>query len=85
MAPADNLLAAGVQPEGKAVYELANGQPIEYEHAHVWLEFLGEKTVTRIIFGPPSVEPLMGVLALESIGLIVDPLTRTISACTHGL
>jgi hypothetical protein len=54
MAPADSLLAAGVQPEGKAVYELANGQPIEYQHVHVWLEFLGERAVTRIIFGPPK-------------------------------
>jgi len=78
MAPADQLLAAGIQPDGKDVYELANGQPVEYEHAYAWLEFLGEKTVTRIVFGPPKTEPLLGVLALESVGLMVDPLTRTI-------
>jgi predicted aspartyl protease len=78
MAPADRLLAAGIQPVGKDVYELANGQPIEYEHAYAWLEFLGEKTVTRIIFGPPNVEPLLGVLALENLGMVVDPLTRKI-------
>ena len=78
LAPADRLLAAGIQPEGKDVYELANGPPIEFEHAYVWLEFLGEKTATRIIFGSDDAEPLMGVLALESIGLIVDPITRTI-------
>ncbi len=78
LAPGDQLLAAGIQPEGKDVYELANGQPIEYEHAYAWLEFLGEKTVTRIIFGPPNVEPLLGVLALESVGMIVDPMTRKI-------
>jgi hypothetical protein len=29
MAPAEKLQAAGIQPEGRAVYELANGKPIE--------------------------------------------------------
>ena len=29
MAPRDVLLAAGVAPEGRAVYELANGQPVD--------------------------------------------------------
>jgi predicted aspartyl protease len=78
MAPAQSLLAAGVQPEAKEVYELANGQPVEYEIAHVWLEFLGEKTATRIIFGPADIKPLMGVVALESTGHLVDPMTGTI-------
>jgi hypothetical protein len=29
-APADRLRKAGVKPEGKEVYELANGQPVEF-------------------------------------------------------
>ena len=31
LGPADRLRAAGIQPAAKAVYELANGQPIAYE------------------------------------------------------
>jgi len=50
----DHLLAAGIQPEGKAVYELANGQPVEYEYGFGRIEFLGEETVAQIIFGRPT-------------------------------
>jgi predicted aspartyl protease len=78
LAPSERLQAAGVKPDGKAVYELANGQPVEFEYGFVWLEFLGEKTISKTIFGPAGCEPLLGAVALESVGLIVDPNTRTL-------
>jgi hypothetical protein len=31
-----------------------------------------------VIFGPPESEPLLGVVALESVGLIVDPISKTL-------
>jgi clan AA aspartic protease len=78
MAPRDKLLAAGIQPEGKSVYELASGEPVEYEWGFARVSFLGDETVSKIIFGPPQSEPLLGVVALESVGLVVDPITRTL-------
>lgn len=78
LAPRDALLAAGISPEGKAVYELANGQPIEYEFGFARISFLGEETVTQIIFGPAEVEPILGVVALENTGVVVDPITKTL-------
>jgi len=39
---------------------------------------LGEETVTPIIFGPDDSEPLIGVLALEGLGITVDPKTRSL-------
>ena len=41
MAPKDALLAAGITPEGKAVYELANGEPVEYEYGFARISFMG--------------------------------------------
>ena len=32
LAPTDSMRAAGIRPESKAVYELANGEPVEYEY-----------------------------------------------------
>jgi len=32
----------------------------------------------RIIFGPDDAEPLLGVTALESVGILVDPTNRTL-------
>jgi len=39
---------------------------------------MGEITAGRVIFGPDDVEPLLGVTALESVGITVDPVTQTL-------
>ena len=39
---------------------------------------MGSDTVTKIIFGPDGVEPLLGVTALESVGIGVDPVSQTL-------
>lgn len=78
MAPSDALKAAGVMPEGRAIYELANGEPVEYQFGFARIGFIGEETVAPIIFGPANVEPILGVVALESMGVVVDPITKTL-------
>ena len=74
----ESMLAAGVRPEGKAVYELANGQPVEYEYGFARLSFMGAETVAQVIVGPPDAEPILGVVALENTGLVVDPVTKNL-------
>jgi|SRR3990172_77797 len=78
MAPEDELRKAGIEVEGKAVYELANSEPVEYNYGFARIEFMGEHTVSNIIFGPKGCEPLLGVLALESVGIMVDPVSGTL-------
>ncbi len=78
LAPADELIKSGIQVEGKAVYELANGEPVEYEYGFARISFLGAETVAQVIFGPAKVEPILGVVALENTGVSVDPVTRTL-------
>ena len=45
MAPASELRKVGIQPVGKRIYEFANGEVQEYEHAlpksHLWARSLG--------------------------------------------
>lgn len=77
-APADRLRAAGIKPEGKAVYELADGQPVEYEYGFARVSFFGSETVAQVIFGPLDCEPILGVVAMENTGVTVDPVTRTL-------
>jgi clan AA aspartic protease len=77
MAPAADLIAARIKPAGKTTYELADGSVQEYEFGLAQIEFMGEVTAGRVIFGPDSVEPLLGVTALESVGITVDPVTRS--------
>ncbi len=39
---------------------------------------MGEITAGRVIFGPQDVEPLLGITALESVGITIDPTNRTL-------
>jgi predicted aspartyl protease len=78
MAPGDKLHAAGVRPEGKRVYELANGPPVEHQYGFARVAFFGDETVVQVIFGPPETEPILGVVALENTGVVVDPVTRNL-------
>ncbi len=78
LAPSERLVRAGVRPEGRAVYELANGEPIEYEYGFARISFLGSETVAQVIFGPSNAEPILGVVALENVGVTVDPVTRVL-------
>ena len=78
LAPASGLRKAGVAPEGKQTYELASGEPVEYQYGFARITFLGDETVTPIIFGPEDAEPLIGVIALEATGVMVDPRSQTL-------
>ena len=78
MAPAAKLKKIGIQPLGKEVYELASGERVEYEYGSADLEFMGEVVPARIIFGPEESEPLLGVIALETAGYLVDPTNQAL-------
>ena len=79
MAPASALKKIGVRPIGKELYELASGELVEYEYGSAEIEFMGEQQVPiRIIFGPDDSKPLLGVIALETAGYIVDPKNQAI-------
>ena len=73
LAPGCRLRAAGFKAMGKMTYELANGQPVEYEFTLADITFMGEITSGRVIFGPDDAKPILGLTALESVGITVDP------------
>lgn len=78
MAPKDKLEEIGIEKLGKMTYELADGTIKEYPFGIVKIEFMGEITAGRIIFGEINSEPILGVTALESVGIMVDPLNKTL-------
>ena len=43
----------------------------------VEIRFMGEITAGRVIFSPDDVESLLGATALESVGITIDPASRT--------
>src|SRR5262245_35341909 len=78
LAPRTALLNAGVKPRGRGQFELANGARLELEYGHAFIRFMESEGTARFIFGPDEVEPILGVLALESAGVVVDPNTQTL-------
>ena len=78
MAPASALKKLGIQPDGSDLYELASGEFVEYEYGSAKVEFMGEVVPIRIIFGPDGSAPILGVVALETAGYIVDPKNQAI-------
>ncbi len=78
MVPAPELEKIGLRREGKMTYELANGEIREYAYGLARIQFLGEITAGRVIFGEPDCEPLLGGTALESVGIMVDPASKTL-------
>ena len=78
MAPASELKKIGIEPVGKNLYELANGELQEYEYGFAEISVMGETTAGNIVFGPDNMEPLLGVITLESAGFIVDPVSETL-------
>ena len=78
LVPAPELEKIGIKKEGKMSYELADGTVKEYPYGLGRIEFMGETTAGRVIFGLPEAEPILGVTALESVGIIVDPANKTL-------
>ncbi len=78
MAPSCGLIKAGITVEGKDSYELADGTIIEYPYGFARVSLMGSETVVQVIFGSDDCEPLLGVVALENIGIGVDPVSKTL-------
>jgi len=78
MVPASDLKKIGIQPLGKDLYELANGELVEYEYGNAELSFMNEIVPIRVVFGPDGSTPILGVIALEAAGFIVDPKNRVL-------
>lgn len=73
LVPRRYLESIGLKPKGKRSYELADGSELTLDITSADLEFMGDFVGGTIIFGEQDVEPILGVTALESVGIEVDP------------
>jgi clan AA aspartic protease len=71
--PGKRLREIGLAPKAKRTYELADGSETKLDITTGEIEFMGELVGSTIVFGPDDVEPILGVTALESVGIEVDP------------
>ncbi len=71
--PRTRLEEIGLEPVERMVYELADGTRVPMDVGVAQIEFLGKRIGGTIVFGDTEAEPLLGVTALESMGVVVDP------------
>ena len=76
LVPRPHLEAIGLAPRGQRIYELADGSELRLDVTVAEIEFMGEIVGGTVIFGEAGVEPLLGVTALESVGIEVDPVSQ---------
>ena len=76
LVPGPHLDAIGLKPRGKRVHELADGSETVMDITVGEIEFMGETVGGTILYGAANAEPLLGVTALESVGIEVDPVSQ---------
>ena len=76
VAPRSHLESIGLAPKGQRVYELADGGEIRMDITTADIEFMGEIVGGTVIYGEENTEPLLGLTALESVGIEVNPLNQ---------
>ncbi len=76
LVPARHLREIGLEPKAKRTYELADGSEVKMDIAVAEIEFMGDLVGSTVIFGAEDAEPILGVTALESVGIEVDPRTQ---------
>jgi len=76
--PAARLGELGVTPTGTRVLRLANGQLVERQIGEVRISFQERSATCLVIFGKRGDATLMGVTALENLGLAFDPMRQKI-------
>ena len=76
LVPRRHLEAIGLEPKGRRVYETADGREVEMDVTTADIEVMGEITAGLIVVADAEAEPLLGVTALESVGIELDPRTQ---------
>lgn len=79
------LQKIGVRPSGTRTFILADGTEIVRRIGAALFRFRGEEGASTVIFGEPGDANLLGVVTLEELGLILDPLRRELRAMPMSL
>jgi len=72
----ERLEAIGVKPSKARKFRTIEGRTIEREVGEAVIECLGERAMSIVVFAERDDVEVMGVVALESLALEVDPVTQ---------
>lgn len=74
--PATLLHKLGIKAHSKRVFTLADGTEITRQIGDVTFRTDGRQGAAPVIFGEEGDSTLLGVVSLEALGMILDPMRR---------
>jgi clan AA aspartic protease len=74
--PATVLKRLGIKPRSKREFTLADGSTVERKMGDALFRLDGNEGASPVIFGEQDDSTLMGIVSLEALGMILDPLKR---------
>jgi clan AA aspartic protease len=78
LVPGSILDELAIEPYREVSFSLADGTSIKRKVASAYFEFEGEGGPAPVVYGEVGDQPLLGATTLESIGLVLNPFTRTL-------
>jgi predicted aspartyl protease len=70
------LRRLGIRPHSKRSFILANGETIERQIGNADFLYQGQHGASPVIFGKRGDSDLLGMVTLEALGFILDPIRR---------
>jgi predicted aspartyl protease len=70
------LRQLGMRPTSTRTFILPDGTEVSRSIGAALFRFHGEQGASTVIFGKPGDASLLGVVTLEELGLILDPMRR---------
>lgn len=74
--PGSVLAALGIEPFEIETFGLADGTKQTNPVGEAFFELGERRGTSKVVFAPEGVTPLLGAFTLESLGLMVNPVTR---------
>jgi len=76
--PEEIAESVGIKPSEIRVFQLADGRETDRPVGEAIMECEGLRGATRTVFARPGDGALLGLHALEGLGLEINPVTRTL-------
>ena len=78
LVPGEILDDLGIAPYKTVDFSLADGTKISRKVGDAYFEYNNEGGAAPVIYGEDGDSPLLGATTLESLGLVLNPFTRTL-------
>lgn len=76
--PSNLARELGLKKIDREEFTLADGTRCTYDVGEASFELEKRRRTSPVVLGPAEVTPLLGALTLESLGLMVNPVTREV-------